>query len=268
MDLIGDYEIKPFTKHRKNIVHILREAKNKHSANAVIELDVTNARNMIEKYKEKHSKKISFTAWFIKCVAQAISEHKELNAYRLGRNKIVIFKDVDIPLPVERKINGEAKTMLYIIRKANEKSIMEITMEIRSVQKENVDQSSELLGKQLTSFERFALNAPSFLQRFILWFFRKKGLLKKKYMGTVGVTAVGMKGSFNGWAIPLGGIISTLISIGGITKKPGVVNNKIKIREYLHVTICFDHDIVDGGSTVRFVEKLSKLVENSYGLPK
>ena len=235
MDLIGNYETKPFTKHRKNIVHILRESKKKHSAYAVIELDVTNGRNIIEKYKEKHSKKISFTGWFIKCIAQAVSEHKELNAYRLGRNKTVFFEDVDMPITVERKVNGKPIAMVYIIRKANEKSVMEITNEIRSVQKENVDQSSELLGKQLTSFERFALNAPSFLQRFILWFFRKKGLLKKKYMGTVGVTAVGMKGSFNGWAIPLGGIISTLISIGGITKKPGVVNNKIKIREYLHI---------------------------------
>lgn len=149
MDLIGNYEIKPFTKHRKNIVEVLRESKKKHSAYAVIELDVTNGRNIIEKYKEKHNKKISFTGWFVKCAAQAVSEHKELNSYRLGRNKIIIFEDVDIPITVERKINGEPKLMLCIIRKANEKSVMEITNEIRSAQKENIDQSSELLGKKL-----------------------------------------------------------------------------------------------------------------------
>ena len=268
MDLIGNYETKPFTKHRKNIVEVLRESKKKHSAYAVIELDVTNGRNIIEKYKEKHSKKISFTGWFIRCVAQAVSEHKELNAYRCSRNKTVIFEDVDMPITVERKINGEPRLMLHIIRKANEKSVMEITNEIRSAQKENIDQSSELLGKKLTRIEKFALSAPSIFQRFILWILKRQGILKKKYMGTVGVTAIGMKGSFNGWAIPLGGIISTLIAIGGITKKPGVVNNKIKIREYLHVTICFDHDIVDGGPVVRFIETLSGLVENGYGLSK
>ena len=268
MDLIGNYEIKPFTKRRKNIVHILREAKKKHSAYAVIELDVTNAKNIIEKYKENHSKKISFTGWFIKCIAQAVSKHKELNAYRLGRNKTVIFEDVDIPLPVERKINGKARPMLYIIRKANEKSVIKITNEIRSAQKENVNHSSQVLGKKLTRFEKFVLKAPSFFQRFILWLFRKQGIFKKKYMGTVGVTAIGMKGEFNGWAIPTGGIVSTIISIGGITKKPGIVNNKIEIREYLHVTICVDHDIVDGGPGARFVNTLSKLVKNGYGLPK
>ena len=268
MDLIGNYVTKPFTKSRKNSVEILRENKKKHSAYGLIELDVTNARKIIKKFKEKHSKKISFTGWIIKCVAEAISKHKELNAYRLGSNKLLIFDDVDILIYVEREIKDENIPLVYIIRKANEKSVLEITNEIRFAQKVKVEPSSPVLGKKLTGFEKFIINAPSFFQRFILWFFRKNGVLKKKYLGTVGVTAVGMIGEVKGWAVPIGGIVATFISIGGITKKPGVIKNKIEIREYLHITICSDHDIVDGGPTSRFVETLSKLVENGYGLPK
>ncbi|MCJ7572514.1 MAG: hypothetical protein MUO82_11690, partial [Candidatus Thermoplasmatota archaeon] len=51
----------------------------------------------------------------------------------------------------------------------------------------------------------FALNAPIFIQRLLLWISRKNAILKKKYMGTTGVTAIGMKGYFPGWLIPLGG---------------------------------------------------------------
>ena len=268
MDLIGNYETKPFTKSRKNTVEILRENEKKHSAYGLIELDITNARNIIKKLKEKHNKNISVTGWIIKCIAEAISKHKELNAYRLGRNKLVIFDDVDILIYIEREIKEELRPLVYIIRKANEKSVFEITNEIRSAQKEKVEPSTQFLGKKLTRSEKFALNTPSFFQRFILWLFRRNGVLKKKYLGTVGVTSVGMIGEFKGWAVPIGGIVATFISIGGIMKKPGINKNKIEIREYLPVTVCTDHAIVDGGPTVRFLETLTKLVESGYELPK
>ena len=77
-----------------------------------------------------------------------------------------------------------------------------------------------------------------------------------------------MKGKFPGWAIPLSGATASTIVVGGINKKPGVVNNKIEIREYLHLTITVDHDIVDGGPLARFVDRLIELIENNYGLEK
>ena len=85
-------------------------------------------------------------------------------------------------------------------------------------------------------------------------------------MGTFGVTAIGMKGRYPGWAIPLGGVTSSIIVVGGINKKPGVVNDKIEIREYLNLTITVDHDIIDGGPLVRFVDRLNELIEEGFGL--
>ena len=95
---------------------------------------------------------------------------------------------------------------------------------------------------------------------------RRRGLLKKKHFGTVGVTAIGMKGQFPGWAIGMGGPIATLIIVGGIVKKPGVINDQIQIREYLHITVTADHSVVDGGPLVRFVSRLTELIETGYGL--
>jgi pyruvate/2-oxoglutarate dehydrogenase complex dihydrolipoamide acyltransferase (E2) component len=44
------------------------------------------------------------------------------------------------------------------------------------------------------------------------------------------------------------------------------VGGEIRIREYLSVTISFDHDIVDGGPAARFAQRLKELVENGYGM--
>ena len=56
--------------------------------------------------------------------------------------------------------------------------------------------------------------------------------------------------------------------MGGIAKKPGVIGDKIEIREYLSMTIMFDHDVVDGAPAARFVARLTDLVENAFGLAK
>ena len=266
MDNIGKYQVKPFTKQRRNIELITKEGWRKKSIHTILEIDVTNAREMIQKHKEKTGEMISFTAWVIKCVAQTLSENKDFNAYRHGKKKIIVFDDIDIAVPIEKIINDEARPRVCIIRKANEKSIKEISNEIRIVQKEDVSENTELLGHKTTRLEKFALNAPIFIQRFLLWITRKNAILKKKYIGTTGVTAIGMKGYFPGTLITLGGIASTLFTVGGITKKPGVVDNKISIREYLHLAIATDHDIVDGGPLARFVDRLNSLMEKGYGL--
>jgi pyruvate/2-oxoglutarate dehydrogenase complex dihydrolipoamide acyltransferase (E2) component len=268
MDRIGHYVEKPFSKQRKNIVLITKEGFRKRSIHAVVEIDVTLAHLFMKKYREQQGAAISFTGWIVKCVGQAISEHKDLNSYRQGGRKIVTFDDVDIAIPVERQVSGESRPMVYILRRANEKSVMDITKEIRAVQGEDVDESTQLLGKNLTTTERFVLNAPMIIKKLVIFLVRRNGLLKKKYMGTVGVTAIGMKGRFPGWIIPLGGSTATLVTVGGISQKPGVHQDAIEIRKYLHMTVTVDHDIVDGGPLARFIDRLNELMETGYGLPQ
>ncbi|MCK5031008.1 MAG: 2-oxo acid dehydrogenase subunit E2 [Thermoplasmatales archaeon] len=266
MDKIGNYYIKPFSKYRQNIVLITKEGWRKHCVHTFIEVDVTDARKKICKIFEKTGEKYSFTGWICKCVAQTLCEHKDLNAYRLGRRKIVVFDDVDIGIPVERMVNGEPRPLGYVLRKANEKTVSEITKEIRAVQKEEVDESISVLGKNLTGFEKFVLKSPLFLKKLFVTLFRRNGLMKKKHIGTIGVTAIGMKGRFPGGVIPMGASTNILVVGGGIIKKPGVIKDKIAIREYLHLTITADHEIVDGGPLARFVQRLTELMERSFEL--
>lgn len=265
-DMIGTYQTKPFSQYRRNISLITGEGWRKHSIQALIEVDVTIAKELIKKHKETTGESISFTGWIIKCMAQSVTEHKEINCYRLGRKKIVYFDDVDVPIPIERTINGESVPTIYILRKANEKTLKQISSEIRSVQQKSLEGNKQVIADHFTPLEKFAFKAPTILKKLLLLIIRKKGFLKKKHMGTIGVTAIGMMGRFPGWAIPLGGTTTVLFVLGGITKKPGVANGSISIRDFLHLTIACDHDLIDGSPLVRFIDRFTELCEEGYAI--
>jgi pyruvate/2-oxoglutarate dehydrogenase complex dihydrolipoamide acyltransferase (E2) component len=56
--------------------------------------------------------------------------------------------------------------------------------------------------------------------------------------------------------------------VGGIARKPGVSGESIAIREYLSLSLVFDHDVVDGAPVARFISRLRELVEGGFGLPE
>jgi len=98
------------------------------------------------------------------------------------------------------------------------------------------------------------------------WIGRRHPRLWKEYMGTVGITAVGMFGKGAGWGIPAAMPTPLTVTVGGIGQKPALVDGQIAIRESLSLTISFDHDIVDGAPAARFTERLKELMESGYGL--
>jgi hypothetical protein len=56
------------------------------------------------------------------------------------------------------------------------------------------------------------------------------------------------------------------VTVGGIGQKSGIVDGHIAIREYLSLTISFDHDIIDGAPAARFTQRLKELIESGSGL--
>ena len=112
---------------------------------------------------------------------------------------------------------------------------------------------------------RWFLLLPWFVRRFFYWIVTKNPHFLQKYSSSVLVTAVGMFGKGGGWGIPVANFC-LVVTLGGIAEKPGVIDGRIEIREYLDVTLSFDHDIVDGAPAARFARQFSELVESGYGL--
>ena len=75
------------------------------------------------------------------------------------------------------------------------------------------------------------------------------------------VTSVMPVGSGDGWGIPIAS--HTLnVTIGGIIKRPKLVDGRLENREHLCLTVSFDHDIVDGAPAARFIREMTKLIES------
>jgi pyruvate/2-oxoglutarate dehydrogenase complex dihydrolipoamide acyltransferase (E2) component len=78
---------------------------------------------------------------------------------------------------------------------------------------------------------------------------------------------VGMFGKGAGWGIPVSSPSLCWITEGGIGQKREEVDGQIVLRDYLSLTVSFDHNMIDGAPAARFTERLKELIEGGYGLP-
>ncbi len=266
-DYIGEFQELPFPKERVIEAEVFDIGMKKHYVAGLTEVDVTDARNRIRK-KSESGVKLSFTGWITKCIAKAASEFPIMHGMRKGRKKLVLFNDVDVAVLVETKYKDQTLPKPLIIRKAQSKSLLEITEEIRQAQSQEVRDSWEQLGEgsgsRTARLAKIFPRLPRFIRKFVYRQFRNPFFVKK-HMGTVLVSSVGMYMDLAGWGISVG-IYPLAFILGGISKKPGVVDDRIAIREMLPVTMMFDHDVVDGGPAARFGQRLFGLVRDCFGI--
>ncbi len=255
----ADYQVVPYPKIRRWMAAMFRSVQHKPMIHGLLEVDVTRARAHLREHKAITGESLSFTAFLIACLAKAVDEHKAVQACRKGSKHLILFEEVDVYTPIERDVAGQKQVLPSIIRAANRKTVREIHREIRAAQVQDVT-------KDLMRFQ----SLPTLLFKPYLWIFTWRGRthprLWKKNAGTVGITAVGMFGNGAGWGIPIAPPTALIVTVGGIAEKPGVVDGTIAIRDYLSLTISFDHDIIDGAPAARFTERLKELIESGYGL--
>jgi pyruvate/2-oxoglutarate dehydrogenase complex dihydrolipoamide acyltransferase (E2) component len=110
---------------------------------------------------------------------------------------------------------------------------------------------------------------PFFVRRAVYWnrLFRDPFRVNR-LMGTVSVTSVGMFGKVSGgssWGIPVE-FHPLTVALGAIARRPAMVGEGVEAREFLGMTIVFDHDVVDGAPVAMFLQRLRELMESGYGL--
>jgi pyruvate/2-oxoglutarate dehydrogenase complex dihydrolipoamide acyltransferase (E2) component len=255
-----DYQVVPYPKMRRLEAIAYRSVQHKPMIHGLLEVDVTRARAFLREHKANTGESLSFTAFLTACLAKAVAEHKAMQAYRKGSKHLILFEDVDIYLPIECDVAGDSQIMPYIVRAANRKTVREIHQEIRAAQVQDVTKAWE--GFKALHWP-WLLLLPVF--RVMVWMAARSPQVWKKYRGTVSITTVGMFGQGAGWGIPLPSH-PLWMTVGGIGEKPGFVDGHIAIRDYLSLTISFDHDVIDGAPAARFTQRLKDLIESGYGL--
>jgi len=251
-----DYSVEKFSRLRRLASDVVSLSHSNHVMRALIDVDVTDVRKYLKSMKENKKTAISFTAFILTAIARAVDENKVIQAQRDWRGRMIIYHDVDIITYIELGDHDEKFPYGLIIRGAQVKSLAEIHLEIENFR------ANPAPAWEKKVVERF-IYVPGFLRRLMLKVVYHSPRLTKKYRGTVGVTSVGMFGVGTGWG--LGVPSHTLgIAIGNISTRLTLENGQVVPREYLNLTLDFDHRIVDGAPAARFASRLRKNIETNY----
>jgi pyruvate/2-oxoglutarate dehydrogenase complex dihydrolipoamide acyltransferase (E2) component len=254
------YQISPFPWLRVPIVDSMRAAWGKPLMHALVETDVTLARESLRAHEQRAGEKLSFTAFITECVGRTVAEYPITQAYRLGRGRLIRFDDVDVCAQIEHAAGGGRQASPYVIRAANRKPLRAIHEEIRAVQAADVGGAWEMRGRRLYPY------LPRPLRMAFWWAFNRYPRMKKRIGGTVMISAVGMFGRGASWGLSQISDYTLQIILGGVVERPVIVEGHVEGRQYLCMTVSADHDILDGAPFARFIQRLSELIESGYGL--
>ena len=207
----------------QNMVHSVNEIPH---AWMMIEADATNlvkTRNYHkESFKAKEGYNITFFAFFVKAVAEALKAFPLLNS-SWQNDEIVIHKDVNISIAVA----DEDKLYVPVIKNADEKSIKGIAREVN-------DLAQKARYKKLRSEDM-------------------KG-------GTFTVNNTGTFGSVSSMGI-INHPQAAILQIESIIKKPVVIDDMIAIRNMVNLCLSIDHRILDGLQAGRFMNYVKSRIE-------
>lgn len=249
------YKSLPLTINRLAVIASATVTKEKNTIHSFSEVDITEPRRLIKDYLEETGKKISLTAYIVCCLAQTIKDYPEFNSFIKAR-KLIVLNDITISVLVERDIEGEKVPEPIGIKKAQEKSPLQIQTEIKTAKEQVSDKLGSLSGKTWLNL------IPTFLLKTFIRIADKNIRMSKSY-GKVAVTSVGMFCKEAVWFIPHGSA-TVLLTVGSIGSKVVEINGEFVSREHLCLTASFDHDIVDGAPASRFMNQLLETIKSGH----
>lgn len=260
-----NYKIQKFPDSRIASIDVCEIGKQKHHVTGLLKFDVTDSRKKIKNHNNSHNNKISFNAWLISVIARTIKKHEASSAYLIGKNRRIIFEDINVSFIVEKDLSGVKVPIPLIIEKANEESIEAVTAQILAAKNQEFTENDIILQKKTRKFEKIYYSLPGFIRRYFWKFLLQNPKLAFKKMGNVGYTSIGTMGRVNGWFIPIS-IHPICFGVSSVIKKPCVIDDKIEIREILNMSILMDHDVIDGAPMVRLISDLTKNIEEGLNI--
>lgn len=225
----GDIEI-PVTGVRKAIAaNMLRSKHEAPHAWMMIEVDVTNLvsyRNSIKgDFKKREGFNLTFFAFFVKAVAQALKEYPQINSMWAG-DKIVQKKDINLSIAVAT----EDELFVPVIKHADEKTIKGIAREI-----------TELAGKVRTK----SLKAD------------------EMQGGTFTINNTGSFGSVQSMGI-INYPQAAILQVESIVKRPVIMENGMfGARDMVNLCLSLDHRVLDGLICGKFLGRVKEILENT-----
>ncbi|QLK86104.1 dihydrolipoamide acetyltransferase family protein [Staphylococcus sp. 17KM0847] len=192
-----------------------------------IEVDATEmvkTRNHYKsKFKEQEGYNLTFFAFFVKAVAEALKKHPTLNS-SWQNDEIVLHKDIHLSIAVAH----EDKLFVPVIHNADDKSIKGIAKEIYNL-------ANKARHNQLTQADMTG--------------------------GTFTVNNTGTFGSVSSMGI-INHPQAAILQVESIIKKPVIIDDMIAIRHMVNLCLSIDHRILDGLQAGRFLNDVKQHIEH------
>jgi pyruvate dehydrogenase E2 component (dihydrolipoyllysine-residue acetyltransferase) len=225
-------EVVPASVMRKKIAHHMIESRRTSAhVHCMFEVDmsrIVNYRNKIRKdWEARNSAKLTFMPFVARALVKAIQQWPALNSSFDGEN-IAYHKNINLGIAVALE-NG---LIVPVVKHAEERSFV-------GLQRAIADVGERARTKKLT---------PADVQG-----------------STFTITNPGQFGAVFGLPI-INQPNVAILGMGGITKQPTVLtdpdgNDYIAIRSILHITLGYDHRMVDGAVADQFMAQVKKNLE-------
>lgn len=223
---------KKMSRMRRTIAKRLVSAKNNTAMLTTFnEVDLSAIMALRKKYQEdfvgKYGVKLGFMSLFAKACAKTLMEMPVVNA-RLEGNELIYHDYVDISIAISTP-NGLVVPPVHNVESLN---FHEIELKIKAL----------------------AVKA-------------REGKLSLEEMsgGTFTITNGGVFGSMMSTPI-LNEPQSAILGMHTIQQRPMAVDGEVKIRPMMYLALSYDHRVIDGSSSVTFLVKVKKLLEDPVKL--
>ena len=214
-----------------------------------VEIDVTELEKFVSN-KRREGIKITLTHIFTLAIAKAIkSDIPELNCY-IKRGNVVLRKHVDAMISVLVKDTDMSSVRINNVDELDLKQLAEKLSqgikEIRNGLESDTMQMKNKIARIPWPFRNWILN-------FVKWLTVHMGIsipsvgLNSDNFGSFVITNIGSLGLDSGYPalFPISNVAMVFV-LGGVSKKPVVINDKIEIRRIINLSATLDHRIVDG----------------------
>ena len=252
-----------YPSSRQFTFDIGRIGVDKHTVQALLEVDVTEAWQKLRESRAS-GQKISFFIWLLKLSADCAAAHPVVTGTnRMRRNRVTVFKDVDVSIVIEKEVKGVRVPLPYVVRAADKKSMGDIQQELDRVKSQNAqDESDYVLGAKNSRFWfNLYLRLPQGLRVFLMKkFYLENPRQAVRSMGNLMITTVGMAGHTRGWIVPTS-VHPVCLAFGSINEQPVVRRGEIARGRILHLTALIDHNVVDGVPAAEFIDDLVQRIE-------
>jgi 2-oxoglutarate dehydrogenase E2 component (dihydrolipoamide succinyltransferase) len=218
----------PMTMMRKKIAeHMIDSRRTSAHVQSIFEADMTHCAKLRTKHKqsylERHGVKLSYMAFVMKAVCDGLRQWPTLNSSLEG-DDILYKKNLNIGIAVAL----DWGLIVPVLHHADHLSIAGLSSRVQ-------DLAARARSKKLS---------PDEVQG-----------------GTFTITNPGQFGGLFGLPI-INQPQVAILGLGGIKKRPVVINDAIAIRSMMYISMSYDHRVVDGAVADQFLAGVVHSLEN------